>query len=143
MQYFGKGREGEYQGYWENDRRHGEGVFVYKNGDVYSGWWRFGEKYGKGTFIAKDTNMKMVGDWENGEMVRGRWIYPNGLYYEGEFIKNKPNGNGVWYCKNGNVVNGEFEQKKKEVDEDAPPEEEEEGSSAPKSNITLVWTSDC
>jgi hypothetical protein len=44
MQYFGKGREGEYKGYWENDRRHGEGVFVYKNGDVYSGWWRFGEK---------------------------------------------------------------------------------------------------
>jgi hypothetical protein len=87
--------------------------------------------------------MKMVGDWEHGEMVKGRWIYPNGLYYEGEFIKNKPSGTGVWYCKNGNVVNGEFEQKKKEVDEDAPPEEEEEGSGALKSNITLAWTSDC
>ena len=50
MEYKGKGREGEYQGYWENDRRHGEGIFTYLNGDTYSGWWRFGNKEGKGTF---------------------------------------------------------------------------------------------
>lgn len=30
--------------------------------------------------------MKMIGDWEKGEIVTGRWIYPNGLYYEGEFL---------------------------------------------------------
>ena len=37
-----KGKE-EYNGYWENGRRHGEGVFTYQNGDMYSGWWKFGE----------------------------------------------------------------------------------------------------
>jgi len=109
MQYFGKGREGEYHGYWENDRRHGEGVFTYKNGDIYSGWWKYGAKTGKGTFIAKETGMKMVGDWENGEIVTGQWVYPNGLYYKGTFKGNKPTGEGTWFCKNGNVVQGSFE----------------------------------
>ena len=123
MQYYCKGKEVEgdedkpkkekeyqtYQGYWENDKRHGEGVFTYLNGDTYSGWWRFGQKEGKGTFISKATGMKMVGDWEKGEMKRGRWVYPNGFYYEGEFVNNKPNGQGAWYCKDGNVVRGCFE----------------------------------
>ena len=56
-------RVGEYQGYWENGRRHGEGVFTYPNGDVYSGWWRFGEKEGTGTYTSKATGMKMFGEW--------------------------------------------------------------------------------
>jgi hypothetical protein len=50
---------GEYQGYWENGRRHGEGVFTYPNGDVYSGWWRFGKKEGTGLYVSKDTGMKL------------------------------------------------------------------------------------
>jgi len=44
-------KKGEYQGYWENGRRHGEGVFTYPNGDVYSAWWRFGEKEGTGSYF--------------------------------------------------------------------------------------------
>jgi hypothetical protein len=141
MQYFGKGREGEYQGYWENDRRHGEGVFVYKNGDIYSGWWRFGQKEGNGTFVSKETGMKMVGHWENGQIKSGRWVYPNGFYYEGSFVNNKPVGQGVWHCKDGNVVLGSFEQKKKEAEEDAPPEEEEDGAPAVQ-KYDLTWTSE-
>ena len=120
MEYFSKADEdgedgpakvalGEYQGYWENDRRHGEGVFVYKNGDTYSGWWRFGQKEGKGTFTSKATGMKMTGDWKNGQMTHGRWIYPNGFYFEGTFVNNKPSEEeGIWYCKDGNVVKGSF-----------------------------------
>jgi radial spoke head protein 1 len=74
---------GEYQGYWENGRRHGEGVFTYPNGDVYSGWWRFGEKEGTGTYLSKVTAMKMFGDWKDGEIRNGRWVYPNGVYFLG------------------------------------------------------------
>ncbi len=105
MVYNGKG---EYQGYWENGRRHGEGVFTYPNGDVYSGWWRFGEKEGTGTYQSKATKMKMYGDWENGEMSRGRWEYPNGVFFEGEFENNKPSGRGYWQFKNGNVLEGVY-----------------------------------
>ena len=45
-----KGAGGEYNGFWENGMRHGEGVFRYVNGDIYSGWWKHGEKEGTGTY---------------------------------------------------------------------------------------------
>jgi len=131
---------GEYHGYWENNRRHGEGVFTYPNGDIYSGWWRFGDKEGKGTYIFKETGMKMHGDWEKGEIKRGCWIYPNGLYFEGEFKNNKPEGKGVWYFKNGNKLHGHYEQKPKELGEDEePPEEDGEDGAVAKPKFDLVW----
>ena len=61
-----------------------------------------GDKEGKGTYIFKETGMKMHGDWDKGEIKRGRWIYPNGLFFEGDFKNNKPFGEGTWYFKNGN-----------------------------------------
>jgi radial spoke head protein 1 len=87
-------KAGEYNGFWENGRRHGEGVFTYSNGDVYSGWWKFGEKEGTGCYTFKSTGMKLYGDWTAGSISKGRWIYPNGMYYEGDFENNKPIGKG-------------------------------------------------
>lgn len=138
-----KGR-GEYHGYWENNRRHGEGVFTYPNGDIYSGWWRFGDKEGKGTYIFKETGMKMHGDWEKSEIKRGRWIYPNGLFFEGEFQNNKPCGDGTWYFKNGNKLHGKYEQKPKEAgeDEEEPPADDEEGEGKVKPKFDLIWHSE-
>ena len=68
MVYAGKG---EYHGYWENGRSHGEGQFTYLNGDVYSGWWKYGSKEGYGTYIFKETGMKMCGEWKNGQITQG------------------------------------------------------------------------
>ena len=100
---------GEYHGYWENGKRHGEGVFTYeKTGDVYSGWWRFGQKNGHGTYVFKETGMKLVGTWDGSQMSKGQWIYPNGLYWQGSFENNMPMGAGTWYFKNGNTLEGEF-----------------------------------
>jgi len=134
---------GEYHGYWENGRRHGEGVFTYKNGDVYSGWWQYGQKAGYGTYLFKDTSMKMCGDWKNGQLTKGQWIYPNGVYFEGHFENNKPKGDGIWYFKNGNTLQGTFEQKTKQKGDDEPPSEEEvDGDGNPiekKAKIDLVW----
>ena len=56
------GNKGEYHGYFESGVRHGEGVFIYPNGDLYSGWWKDGKKHGKGTFIQKETGMKIRGE---------------------------------------------------------------------------------
>ncbi len=44
-------------------------------------------------------------------MVVGRWVFPDGKYYEGEFQNNKPSGKGKWVFKDGNVVEGVFDQK--------------------------------
>jgi hypothetical protein len=45
------------------------------------------------------------GDCENG---KGRYIYPNGDKYIGEFKDSKLDGRGVYTFKNGNVYRGQF-----------------------------------
>ena len=140
---------GEYHGYWENGRRHGEGMFTYKTtGDVYSGWWKYGEKQGYGTYIFKETGMKMCGEWTSGQLQKGQWIYPNGVYFDGNFENNKPKGKGTWFFKNGNTLEGTFEQKPKVKADDDPesePEVDENGEpKAKKTKFDLVWnTSTC
>ena len=141
MLYNGKG---EYNGYWENGRRHGEGVFTYPNGDVYSGWWKFGEKEGTGTYQFKATGMKIYGQWKQSKVTTGKWIYPNGTFYEGSFANNKPSGKGKWVFKNGNELDGFYEQKKTVgEDGDEPPVDEgaEEGAEV-KPKFALYWHSD-
>ena len=134
---------GEYHGYWENNRRHGEGVFTYKNGDVYSGWWKYGDKTGFGTYLFKETGMKMCGEWVKGQLSKGQWIYPNGLYFEGNFKNNKPEGAGTWFFKNGNTQAGTFDQKPRVKGEDEPPSEEEvdaDGNPVEKKpKYDLIW----
>ena len=135
-------KAGEYNGFWENGRRHGEGVFTYSNGDVYSGWWKFGEKEGTGTYTFKSTGMKLYGEWAAGQISKGKWIYPNGMFFEGGFENNKPKGDGKWVFKNGNVLEGEYKQKPKVAGEDEePPAEEEEEGATKKPKFDLEWNS--
>ena len=54
--------------------------------------------------------MKLVGTWEKSQMKVGQWIYPNGLYWKGNFSNNMPDGEGTWYFKNGNTLEGKFSQ---------------------------------
>ena len=65
------------------------------------------------------------------------------MLYEGGFDNNKPSGHGKWVFKNGNVLEGHYEQKKKEgeEEEEAAPEDAEEGAE-PKAKFTLHWHSD-
>lgn len=42
--------------------------------------------------------------------MKGKWVFPNGTYYEGAFTNNKPSGDGVWHFYNGNVVPGNYKQ---------------------------------
>ena len=54
--------------------------------------------------------MKLVGDWKDNHIVQGRWIFPNGTYYEGAFANDKPNEQGKWYYSNGNTLDGSYKQ---------------------------------
>ena len=38
---------------------------------------------------------QIEGNWVENKIVEGRWILPNGNFYEGKFENNKPNGNGI------------------------------------------------
>ena len=107
--------KGEYTGSWKYGKRHGEGRFLYPNKDVYSGSWRHGKKDGRGSYHFKDSGMTKFGMWTNNQIIEGHWIYPNGTYFEGKFENNKPVGRGTWNFKDGKKLEGEFEQKPKEL----------------------------
>lgn len=103
-------------------------------------------KEGTGTYTFQSTGMKVVfyfefqiyGNWTESVVTTGKWIYPNGNYFEGEFENNKPKGHGKWHFKNGNTLEGEFAQNVKVVEEEGGEEEEDVG---PKKQISLEWTS--
>ena len=129
------GTEGEYTGHFVAGQRNGEGVYKYlKTKDLYSGSWKNGLKHGKGTFIFYDTKMKIVGDWFNGQILEGKWIFSNGTYFEGKFENNYPKGEGIWHFINGNVIKGEFTHEVKEL--------EEKAKEKAKKEIIIDWKSE-
>ena len=75
-----------YEGFWENDKPHGEGLYI----------WKIGGKY-LGTFI------------KGAISGQGKRIYPSGNYYNGAFLNGKKHGNGEMMYKNGDTYEGEWE----------------------------------
>merc|ERR1719198_1973865 len=128
-------RSGTYLGYFTGgmrgmkaqggDAAMSEGTFTYANGDIYVGQWCEGKKHGRGSYSYAKDGTKLVGDWVQGKIVSGEWIFPNGTFYSGKFRYNKPWGKGVWVFKNGNQLTGEYLQKEQPTDEDPPADDEE------------------
>ena len=128
------GTDAEYTGHFTQGKRCGQGVYKYlKTKDLYSGSWKNGLKHGKGTFIFFDTKMKIVGDWFNGQIIKGKWIFANGTYFEGKFENNYPKGEGIWHFANGNEVKGEFTHEIKEI--------EAKGKEKEKKETIIDWKS--
>jgi len=126
-------RGGTYLGYFAEGKRGGkegeaDGTFTYVNGDTYVGQWSKGKKHGRGTYTYASDGTKLVGEWENGKITTGRWVFPNGTFYSGRFRYNKPFGKGVWVFNNGNQLTGAYDQKEQKDDEDGGGGEEEEGA---------------
>mmetsp|Transcript_13152 Transcript_13152/g.29220 ORF Transcript_13152/g.29220 Transcript_13152/m.29220 type:complete len:273 (-) Transcript_13152:191-1009(-) len=116
------------------------GTFTYYNGDVYSGQWLEGKKHGQGTYLYAGDKTRMEGRWENGKMAHGKWIFPNGRYYVGQFRYNKPFGKGTWCFPNGNQVSGEYIQTIVATEEEGG-EEEGEVKEKPDPPVTCTWKS--
>lgn len=136
-------REGTYLGYFSagmrgrknaEDKGESDGTFTYANGDIYVGQWMQGKKHGKGTYSYAKDGTKLVGDWVEGKIVRGEWIFPNGTFYSGKFRYNKPFGKGVWVFKNGNQMTGEYVQKEQTDPDQAEPDDPDQPKPDPE-----VW----
>lgn len=116
----------KYEGEWKENKPHGFGVKVLKNGKIKSGTWEAGklvakqknefsreclvgnckEGYGK----SKDNR----GNLYSGEFAKGQYSgfgemrYNNGDRYKGHWKSNLPHGQGSYYFNNGHVNTGEF-----------------------------------
>lgn len=79
---------------------------------------------GKGTYTFAKDQTQLVGEWEQGKITSGKWLFPNGTFYCGKFRYNKPFGKGVWVFKNGNQLMGDYIQKEQPNEDEPPPDDD-------------------
>jgi hypothetical protein len=71
-------------------------IFIQVCGTLFIvGNWKNGKRDGKGTYIFAGTGIKYVGMWSEGNFVQGKWLFPNGTFFEGGFEGNQPKGKGI------------------------------------------------
>ena len=75
-----------YQGQWKNNKRHGQGTYVFRTGHKYEGSFRNNLKHGKGTYY-----------------------WPEGIKYVGNFVNDKKEGEGILYTQDGLEIKGIWE----------------------------------
>lgn len=92
-----------YQGLWEAGKRHGQGTYTYKNGDIFSGGWDNDKKHGQGAYEYGKDGSQMIGKWEQGKYVEGKWFYENGSY-QGTFKDTKFVGRGTFQFSHGKRI---------------------------------------
>lgn len=86
-------------GYYEgevnyNGDEHGQGTFVWDNGDKYIGGFSYRKFSGQGTYYYA-SGAKYVGQWSNDlKNGKGTMYFKNGNVYEGNWVNDKENGFG-------------------------------------------------
>ncbi|CEM31914.1 unnamed protein product [Vitrella brassicaformis CCMP3155] len=103
-----------YQGEWDDNRRHGYGVNLYRNNTKYEGQWQCNKRHGEGVLWrkkGKETEWRKVytGGWQYDlRHGRGTQLYSNGDRYEGEWADNRRQGRGTMWYADGTVYEGEW-----------------------------------
>lgn len=88
-------------------RRHGRGLYTWRNGERYGGEYREGLRHGQG--IMNFLKARYEGSWLNDQM-EGWGIYWNeGNRYEGNFKNGKQSGYGTMHFSNGDMYRGSWE----------------------------------
>jgi hypothetical protein len=75
---WGTGGYESYDGEWEEDKMHGQGIMKLRSGDSYDGQWKEGKKHGQGMY-----------KWSNGDSEEGQW---EGGKTQGRFIRTEADG---------------------------------------------------
>lgn len=107
-----------YTGAWEDNKKAGFGIQVYKNGDKYEGGWREGLREGQGTLWVPDAKKNLrrryTGDWvKDKKQGRGTMFFSNEDRYDGFWMNNRPSGEGRMIYKNGDVYVGNWDDGKR------------------------------
>ena len=55
----------KYQGEWKNEKRHGQGAYIYPNGRKYEGEWKDGYKW---NIEYKNKDGQILRRWVNGTL---------------------------------------------------------------------------
>lgn len=99
---------GNYEGEVKNGLVHGDGRIDWPDGTYYIGSFRNGLKHGEGTESLPDGRI-FRGTYRNGQWVTGVLHFPNGQTYEGEFERQRFDGQGKLTFGNRAVYEGNFQ----------------------------------
>lgn len=110
----------EYTGDFEAGKYHGQGTYSSAEGDRYAGEWKEGAGDGKG-ILSLSSGEIHDGEWYKGYLLLAklspglasavRW---DSALYEGDWIDNRPHGEGTLKWPDGEVYTGEFNDGRKE-----------------------------
>lgn len=91
-----------------NNKRHGLGIMLYKNGRIYEGEWTNDVKNGKGLEMFGNGG-RYEGDFVNGKPEGyGVYVWPNGEVYDGQWLNGMKHGSGLWRGVHGDSYIGEW-----------------------------------
>ena len=102
----------KYVGEFNENKKNGQGTYIFAQGNKYVGSYKDDEYHGLGTFTYVNGN-KYIGEFKEGEMHgQGTFTFANGDKYVGEYKDSKYNGQGTYTYENGNKYVGEFKDGK-------------------------------
>lgn len=93
-----------YSGLFKDGQPSGQGKMTFANGDKFSGRWQAGQMSGPGVYLFKNGD-KLTANWNAGvvEKRSAKYLFQNGVEYQGDLKNMKPNGNGT--CLEGGASN--------------------------------------
>ncbi len=101
-----------YIGEFKDNKKNGQGTYIFANGDKYVGEYKDGVSHGQGTYTWADGN-RYVGEFKD-DKRSGQGIFTaNGDKYVGEYREDKRNGQGTFTWANGDKYIGEFKDNQK------------------------------
>ena len=100
--------EGIYTGQLLDGYCHGQGKFIFNDGDVYEGEWSYNRQHGKGVYTGAE-GQTYNGEWVEGiKQGFGIIVYSNGDVYEGEWSNNDRHGQGTYTWSSGGSYTGSW-----------------------------------
>lgn len=97
-----------YEGEWQDEKRHGQGVWTRPDGSVYAGEWKNDKPDGQGTLTRPD-GLKYTGSWREGKRSgHGIWSHSGGASYSGDWLEGKKHGQGTNISSDGVKYVGSF-----------------------------------
>ncbi len=103
----------KYSGQYDSEnRRHGKGVLVLRNGHTYVGQWVNGKFNGEGGHFWNKKRL-FYGQWKDGK-AHGEGVHKflNGDQYSGQFKEDQMHGIGRYIYKNGTEYYGQWKDNK-------------------------------
>ena len=75
----------------QGDCENGQGTMVYDTGHQFTGGFKDGDRHGDGVLLMPG-GRKIVGTWQNNEIVEGTFTKPDGTRYVGQWQFRERNG---------------------------------------------------